>query len=77
MNETRINIGQCLLSRILHEKKLQRQELAMKTGISAAQISRYIKNERCMSLKNAYTIAFTLNCTVNELYELKIVRSKN
>lgn len=48
---------------------MTQQELSDKTGINKQQINGYVRNRRVMSLSVAKTIAFTLNCQIEELYE--------
>jgi DNA-binding Xre family transcriptional regulator len=61
--------GRCLLDVILKQKRKTQQWLSEDTGISKSQISDYVTNRRQMSLGNAMTIAKSLMCHIEDLYE--------
>jgi DNA-binding Xre family transcriptional regulator len=61
--------GRCLLDVILKRKRKTQQWLSEDTGISKSQISDYVTNRRQMSLGNAMTIAKSLRCHIEDLYE--------
>lgn len=71
MNQSDI-FGKCLLEDLLRKRKMSKTDLAVKTGIDKAQISKYISKDRAMSLATARIISRTLNCTIDELYEWNI-----
>jgi putative transcriptional regulator len=64
----KIEFGQCLLLKLLHERGMTQTELSELTGITESQISLYISGKRKMSLLSAVKIAFALKCHVEELY---------
>lgn len=68
----RVEIGKCLLLKILHSKKMSQVDLVALTGISKTQINEYINNSRKMSLSNAKLIAHCLHVHIDNLYEWKI-----
>jgi transcriptional regulator with XRE-family HTH domain len=55
------------LHSLLDEKNITQKELAMKTQITPATISRYITDQRKPSAENANTIANTLDVSVDYL----------
>lgn len=43
-------------------------DLAIKTGINDTLINKYVNDKKKMSLENAYLIADTLGCRIEDLY---------
>lgn len=72
MSQNEVVVGKCLLEDLLRKRKMSKTDLATKTGIDKAQISKYISKDRAMSLATARVISRALNCTIDELYEWNI-----
>lgn len=70
-------IGSCLLSDQLRKADLTQAELAELTNIHKSQISEYVNNKHVMSLESAKTISYVLNCSIEELYQWKLVTDEN
>jgi transcriptional regulator with XRE-family HTH domain len=64
--------GKCLLLELLNRSYMTQDDLATKTCIDPAQISKYINNKRYMTMKNAALIAHALKCNIDDLYEWTI-----
>lgn len=63
------HVGRCLLKQLLDQRHMSPLDLSIKTGISLQQISGYLHNHSCMSLKNARKIAKELgDCYIDDLY---------
>lgn len=45
-------------------------ELADKMGVRVQQVSKYVRDERKMSLQTAINIAAIIKCHVEDLYEI-------
>lgn len=45
------------------------QDLANRLGVSRQQVSKYVNNNKKMSLETAVSIAWVLNVNILELYE--------
>lgn len=58
------------LKEILEEKKMTQSELARRSGLNQATISKYVHNKIEMSLVNAYIISRCLGIDVVELMSL-------
>lgn len=58
------------LKEILEEKKMTQSELARRSGLHQATISKYVHNKIEMSLVNAYIISRCLGIDVVELMSL-------
>ena len=58
------------LKEILKEKKMTQSELARRSGLNQATISKYVHNKIEMSLVNAYIISRCLGIDVVELMSL-------
>ncbi|MEK4824527.1 helix-turn-helix transcriptional regulator [Niallia sp. FSL W8-0951] len=71
MNQNDI-FGKCLLEDLLRKERMTKTDLAVKTGIDKAQISKYISKDRAMSLATARIISRALNCKIDDLYEWNI-----
>jgi putative transcriptional regulator len=67
-------VGKCLLADRLRKADLTQSELAELTSIPKSTISEYVNNKHTMSLVTAKTIAHTLNCSIDDLYQWKSVR---
>lgn len=52
------------------------QDLADRLGVTRQQVSKYVNENRKMSLKTAINIAIILNVSVFDLYELIEVGAK-
>lgn len=71
----KVEIGQCLILKLLLKRGMTQQQLAENTGIKKSQISEYCSNKRkTMSMSNAKIIATALNCHIDDLYEWKVSR---
>jgi DNA-binding Xre family transcriptional regulator len=64
-------VGKCLLSDLLQEKRMTQQDLANRLGVSRQQIKHYTseKKPRIMTLHIAKNIATILDCNIEDLYE--------
>ncbi|WP_026572471.1 helix-turn-helix transcriptional regulator [Bacillus sp. UNC438CL73TsuS30] len=67
-------IGKCLLADRLKKADLTQIELSEMTKIPKSTISEYVNNKHTMSLITAKSIAYALNCSIDDLYEWKSVR---
>lgn len=65
--------GRCLLKQLLHRIGKDQQWLSDVTGISKTQISMYANNKRFMTLTTAKTIANTIGCRIDDLYEWIVI----
>lgn len=64
------DVGRCLLSDILLQKRMTQQELADKISVTRQQINSYCKSENIMTLPIAKNIAHILNLECTDcLYE--------
>ncbi|NIK69437.1 helix-turn-helix transcriptional regulator [Paenibacillus sp. BK720] len=63
-------LGRCLLQECLEERGISREALAGALLYKPERLVDYIENKRLMPLKTAISIADTIGCSVNELYEL-------
>lgn len=61
--------GRCLLNIRLKEIRKSPSWLSERTGMSKSQISDYSTNRKMMSYKTAMTIAGTIGCYMENLYE--------
>lgn len=61
--------GRCLLDEKLNKIRRSQQWLSDETGIAKSQISDYVNNRRQMALGTAKTIALSLKCHIDDLYE--------
>jgi transcriptional regulator with XRE-family HTH domain len=57
------------LSEIMRIKGFGQAELAERTGLSSAMISKYLNQKATPSMTNLLKIARALNCHPDELYE--------
>lgn len=67
----KFELGRCLLQERLAEAGMTGEELAQALQYKRELLSDYMDNKRVMPLKNAISIAHTIGCTVDDLYELK------
>jgi plasmid maintenance system antidote protein VapI len=63
-------LGRCLLSERLQDSGMSMEELAQALHYKPEKLSDFVENKRIMPLKSAISIADTLGCEVNDLYEL-------
>lgn len=63
------------IRRLLLENELNQAELARKTGLSEATISRYISGSRLPTSRALCKLTKALNCTSDDLFEEKIENS--
>ncbi|MCM3629642.1 helix-turn-helix transcriptional regulator [Paenibacillus glycanilyticus] len=66
----KFDLGRCLLQERLEERGMSREALAKALLYKPERLADYIDNKRLMPLKTAISIAATVGCSVNELYEL-------
>lgn len=66
----KIDLGSCLLVQRLQDSGMTLEELATILFYKPERLTDYIENKRIMPLKTAISIADTLHCRVNDLYEL-------
>lgn len=69
------DLGRCLLNERLHESSMTVDELAKALFYKPERICDFVENKRIMPLKSAISIADTLGCHVNDLYELISIES--
>lgn len=63
------NIGKCLLSNLLRQRRMTQADLAYLTGINKHQLSNYMNDKNVMSLKTARIISKSLKCKIDDLYD--------
>jgi plasmid maintenance system antidote protein VapI len=63
-------LGRCLLSERLLKSGMTKEKLAQTLLYKPERLSDFMENKRVMPLKTAISIADTLGCDVNDLYEL-------
>ena len=66
----KFELGRCLLNERLVEAGMNIDELAQLLFYKPERITDFIDNKRIMPLKIAISIADTIGCNVNALYEL-------
>lgn len=64
------------LKEILEEKKMTQSELARRSGLNQATISKYVHNKIEMSLANAYIISRCLGIDTIELIVIERIEIK-
>ena len=69
----KIELGRCLLQERLNESEMTLGELSRQLHYKPERISDYINNKRVMPLKTAISIANSIGCGVQDLYELKSI----
>ncbi|PPA87938.1 XRE family transcriptional regulator [Brevibacillus laterosporus] len=62
-------VGRCRLYERLKIADMTQTDLAEKIKMKRQQISDYANNRNVMSLSNAKSIAYALNCHIDDLYE--------
>lgn len=67
-------VDKCLLIDRLRKAGLTQQQLAEFTNIPKSTISQYVSGKHIMSLERAKTIAYVLNCNIDDLYQWKSVK---
>ena len=66
-------LGRCLLQERLRETGLSLGELAAQLRYKPERLADFMANQRVIPLKDAISIAASLGCGVNDLYELKSI----
>ncbi|WP_372660734.1 XRE family transcriptional regulator [Cohnella sp.] len=66
----KFELGRCLLNERLHESGITLEELAGALLYKQEKLLDFMDNKRIMPLKTAISIAETIGCDVNSLYEL-------
>ncbi|BBH20052.1 hypothetical protein Back11_13970 [Paenibacillus baekrokdamisoli] len=66
----KIELGRCLLHQRLHESGMTKEELARTLLFKPERLVDYMEGKRVMPLKTAISVADTIGCPVNDLYEL-------
>jgi plasmid maintenance system antidote protein VapI len=69
----KIELGRCLLQERLKESNMALEDLSRQLRYKPERISDYIDNKRVMPLKTAISIANSIGCSVQDLYELKSI----
>ncbi|MEK3722435.1 helix-turn-helix transcriptional regulator [Paenibacillus sp. FSL H8-0034] len=64
-------MGRCLLQERLNESDMTLEELSRQLRYKPERILDYIDNQRVMPLKTAISIANSVGCHVQDLYELR------
>jgi transcriptional regulator with XRE-family HTH domain len=62
--------GRCRLRYLLARSEMTQAELSRRTGYSPQQISNWVNNREHMNFESAATVAYVLDCQMEELYEL-------
>lgn len=65
----KVELGRSLLQERMREASVSLEELAMQLRYKPERLSDYIEGKRIMPLKTAVSIARTLGCTAEALYE--------
>ncbi|NUU52699.1 helix-turn-helix transcriptional regulator [Paenibacillus taichungensis] len=66
----KVSRGRCRLKILLKERRMKQIDLSRKTGYSAQLISNWANNHDKMSADVMLHIAYVLDCTMEELYEI-------
>lgn len=66
----KVDLGRCLLNEMLMKAGMSTADLSRKLQYKPERLSDYSENKRMMPLKVAISIADTIGCRVEELYEL-------
>jgi plasmid maintenance system antidote protein VapI len=69
----KFELGRCLLYERLIEANMTIEELATMLRYKPGLIIDFMDNKRIMPLRNALSIADTIGCNVNDLYELNVI----
>lgn len=67
----KFELGRCLLQERLKESDMTLEELSRQLRYKPERILDYIDNQRVMPLKTAISIANSVGCNVQDLYELR------
>lgn len=67
----KVELGRCLLQERLNETGMTVEDLARQLFYKPEKITDYMENKRVMPLKTAISIANTIGCGVQDLYEIK------
>ncbi|MEK3915609.1 helix-turn-helix domain-containing protein [Paenibacillus sp. FSL H7-0331] len=67
----KFELGRCLLQDRLNELDMTLEELSRQLRYKPERILDYIDNQRVMPLKTAISIANSVGCNVQDLYELR------
>jgi DNA-binding XRE family transcriptional regulator len=70
IHKMKYELGHCLLEQRLHESVMTLNQLAQKLHYKPERIADFADNKRVMPLKMALSIAATIGCDVEQLYEL-------
>ena len=71
----KFELGRCLLQECMAEHGTTLLVLAKELHYKPERLVDYIENKRIMPLQVAISVAHTIGCQVNELYELIAVNS--
>jgi transcriptional regulator with XRE-family HTH domain len=75
------DVGKCLLSDLLQEKRMSQQELADHLGVTRQQINHYLNPDthkrRIMTLHIAKNVSKVIGCEMDDLYEWIPVEVRN
>lgn len=71
-----IQLGDCLLREWITKSNMSQAEFARQMECSPQYVSALINNKERMSLEFAINAAALLNCSVNDFYKVKHVRSR-
>lgn len=66
----KFELGRCLLGEQLNKAGMTTDQLAQSLFYKTERINDFMENKRMMPLKTAISIADTIGCDVNDLYEL-------
>lgn len=66
----KVELGRCLLRERLNEADMGIVELSAALNYKQERLIDFIEGKRIMPLKTAISIAHTIGCEVNNLYEL-------
>jgi plasmid maintenance system antidote protein VapI len=66
----KFELGRCLLGEQLSKAGMTTDQLAQSLFYKTERINDFMENKRMMPLKTAISIADTIGCDVNDLYEL-------
>nr|WP_240420258.1 helix-turn-helix transcriptional regulator [Paenibacillus periandrae] len=67
----KFELGRCLLQERLNESDMTLEELSRQLRYKPERILDYMDNKRVMPLKTAISIANSVGCNVQDLYDLK------
>ncbi|WP_438447986.1 helix-turn-helix domain-containing protein [Gorillibacterium sp. sgz5001074] len=67
-----VELGRCLLQERLNESDMTVEDLSRKLRTKPERLMDYMEDKRVMPLKTAISIAATVGCSVQDLYELQL-----